>query len=84
MATRPTPRSQTKEYIDEYNKQYYQKNRDKLIEYSKVPITCNVCNKVYQKSNWSKHINSEKHIRNQKIHDLTNAATPAQTEVVAE
>lgn len=73
ITTTPTiPKSQTKEYIDNYNKNYYQKNHAKLLQYSKKPRMCEVCNRKYQTSNWSKHISSEKHNRNAEIYILKN------------
>jgi len=64
-------------YLD-YFKQYKEKNSDKLKEYSKkyyselaknkkpgkVTLNCKICEKDISKSNFSKHLNTKKHMDN--------------------
>ncbi len=47
------------------DQKYYAKHREEIISRRKSrPIICENCNKTYDNSNWCKHINSKKHIRN--------------------
>ena len=40
----------------EYNKEYYQKNKIKLLEDQKIKVCCPKCNRVVIKSNLNKHL----------------------------
>ena len=40
----------------QYNKEYYQKNKIKLLEDQKIKISCPKCNTVVIKSNLNKHL----------------------------
>ena len=59
-----TPIYKTKEYIKEYNKLYYQKNRANLLEYANKKIFCSVCGVYISKSHFARHCKTKKHIRN--------------------
>jgi hypothetical protein len=62
----------TEEQLKEYHKKYYiEKNlKDKYKEQKK----CECCNKMVAKYNWSKHIQTEKHFKNQ--HRANNPDPP--------
>lgn len=44
--------------IAEYNKKYYQKNKEKLQE----KVVCQICGKTYAKWNTTHHFKSKQHI----------------------
>jgi len=50
-----------KAYDKEYNKKYYIENN--LKEKYKQKKECNICKKGIAQYNWSKHVQSEKHIK---------------------
>ena len=56
------------EYMQNYNKDYYTKNKGKLLQDAIKKIRCEVCGVECSKSNMSKHIKTEKH----KLHLLVN------------
>ena len=47
----------------EYQKIYYQKNKDKLLEKLKEKSKCEICNGSYSYVSKNRHLNSEKHKR---------------------
>ena len=47
-----------------YNKAYYQKNREKLLEYSNIKRFCEACNHTYKQSHWKRHLKTKKHKKN--------------------
>jgi hypothetical protein len=49
----------------EYQKNYHEKNKFKLLEKSKTPIYCIYCDHAYYKSNMSNHLNTPKHKLNE-------------------
>ena len=46
-----------------YQKIYYQKNKDKLLEKLKEKSKCEICNGSYSYVSKNRHLNSEKHKR---------------------
>jgi hypothetical protein len=47
--------------MEEYRKEYYEKNKESLLsKYSEKEI-CNLCGRQYSKYNKSKHVNSNYH-----------------------
>lgn len=50
------------EYMLNYNKDYYAKNKAKLLEDAVKKIRCEHCNVECSKSNMSKHLKTQKHI----------------------
>ena len=65
-----TPKLTTKEY----NKLYYQKNKDKTIEKNKVKVICTECKQCVQHWNMSAHKKSKQHkqalIINEQRHEI--------------
>lgn len=59
-----------KDAIKKYNNTYYTKNKVKLLEDALKKIECDVCKKSCTKSNFSKHLNTDKHKLNAKIKEL--------------
>ena len=53
-----------KEHRKEYDKKYYLRNIDKISEYGKEKILCEVCNCNVRRDYLSKHKKSQKHINN--------------------
>lgn len=53
----------------EYNKKYYQKNREKILDDFAKKVYCKCCEKNLTKSNFQFHKNSRKHIMNEKNQD---------------
>ena len=51
------PGRNNKEYKKEYNREYYEKNKDKINTH----YICDICNGRYTHNNRIKHINTEKH-----------------------
>lgn len=47
--------------IQQYNKDYYAKNKAKLLQDAIKKIRCEHCNMECSKSNMSKHLKTEKH-----------------------
>lgn len=45
----------------DYNKDYYAKNKERLLANACTKIRCEHCNMECSKSNMSKHIQTEKH-----------------------
>lgn len=44
-----------------YSKQYYQKNRAKILERAAQKNTCEICEGSYTNGSKSKHVSSNKH-----------------------
>jgi hypothetical protein len=51
--------SKDKEEVKEYNKQYYAKNKEKLLQAAKVKVVCPHCNKTVNKENMIDHKKSK-------------------------
>ncbi len=49
----------------EYNKIYYEKNKEKHLNYLTEKIECEICNVSVSRTNLSSHKKSNKHIKNQ-------------------
>lgn len=56
----------------EYNKNYYETNKAKIMLYQKAKIRCDFCNCQISKYNFSKHLKSLKHQKNEQ-NDNNNA-----------
>ena len=48
----------------EYNRKYYQANRDKILESISVYVRCECCCNYYPKSNLRVHLKTNKHKNN--------------------
>ena len=46
----------------EYKKNYYENNKDKLKDYYKTKVKCNVCGAVYSRSSVTQHLRTKKHL----------------------
>jgi hypothetical protein len=77
-----------------YNKTYYDKHRESLLQdkkvqyqlnkdyytnYWKQQMSCDICNKTFSISNRYKHLNSKKHNTNLNQHTLNNENTLVST-----
>lgn len=58
-----------KEIIKKYNKDYYTKNKAKILEDVNKEKRCEICDCTTSKSNWSKHVKTKLHMMNMKIKD---------------
>ena len=47
--------------ITNYNKTYYEQNKEKIKEYYKTKVTCEICGAVYARSSASHHLRTKKH-----------------------
>lgn len=63
-------KSKQPEAIKNYNKDYYTKNKAKILENANKEKRCEVCNKTTTESNWSKHVKTQKHQLNVRINEL--------------
>ena len=63
-------KSKAQETVKNYNKDYYTKNKAKILEQANKEKRCEVCNCTTSSSNWSKHIKSSKHLLKTKINEL--------------
>jgi len=70
----PNPKSKS-EYMATYNKDYYVKNKAKLLADAVAKVRCEHCNVDCSKSNMSKHCKTQKHILHMQ---LNQQAQPAQ------
>lgn len=57
-----------KQYHKEYQRQYYESNKDKFKSYE----LCVICDRKYRYGNRYHHNNTNKHKRQQVIYDLNN------------
>ena len=39
----------------QYRKEYYQDNKDKILEYQSVKVKCELCDKIMNKGNLRRH-----------------------------
>lgn len=62
--------SKTPETVKNYNKDYYTKNKAKILEHANKEKRCDVCDCTTSKSNWSKHIKTKLHQLKVQIRDL--------------
>ena len=53
----------------EYNQEYYQKNKVKLLADQKIKVSCPKCNRVVIKSNLNKHLKTRLCINTQELND---------------
>ena len=64
---------QRKENKNEYNKNYYINNKERLTEYEKnysqIRIECIYCDEISTKKNYKRHCKSEKHKQNVEFFD---------------
>ena len=51
----------------EYNKEYYNKHREHILDEMYKKKHCDKCNRDYTKCNFDKHLRSNKHKNNSKI-----------------
>lgn len=64
----------------EYNKLYYQKNKERILKQILEKVECDVCHCFVAKCNMNKHIKSNKHKLNEirkkedSVHDLVKKA----------
>ena len=56
----------------EYNKHYYEKNKERILKGMNEKVYCKYCNREYAKHRYDKHCRSTKHIMNLKLHNLEN------------
>lgn len=63
------------EYMKQYNKEYYVKNKEKLLADAVTKVKCECCDIECSKSNMPKHIKTEKHLLHVKLNQL-NLLTP--------
>lgn len=54
-------RERKRNYMAEYNKQYYAKNRERIRQMMKEKIYCEVCKKQVARHNYSRHKTTERH-----------------------
>ena len=50
----------------EYNKTYYEKNKDKFMEKYNQPVRCETCDLVLGQMGFKRHLLTKKHINNMK------------------
>lgn len=55
---------------NQYNKNYYEKNKQKVLNKSKERVVCSDCNMSLARSHLPRHCLSELHIANRKVADL--------------
>lgn len=48
--------------ILEYKKNYYEQNKDKIKEYYKTKVQCDICGAIYARSSASHHKRTKKHL----------------------
>jgi len=58
-------KSKEKEYVKNYNKEYYEKTREARLNDVKQIVTCNVCNCNITKGKMTLHKKSNKHKYNE-------------------
>ena len=59
----------------EYNKTYYDKKKDSIIAHQREKLFCSSCNVIVERSNWSRHIRTNKHVKLQHFKDEIISAT---------
>jgi hypothetical protein len=50
-----------------YNERYYTKKKEKLLEKAREKVHCVVCNDYINKSSYTRHLKSSKHMLREKI-----------------
>ena len=65
--------SKTQQEVKKYNDTYYQTHKAQILEKVNKKVNCELCNCSTSKSNWSKHIKTDKHKLNMKIRELQQA-----------
>ena len=53
----------------QYNQEYYQKNKVKLLADQKIKVSCPKCNRIVIKSNLNKHLKTKLCINTQELND---------------
>lgn len=56
----------------EYNKKYYEINKEKFITKATAKVKCNICNKEFSSVNYPKHLRTDKHSLKESIYNLTD------------
>ena len=56
----------------EYNKEYYQKNKTKLLADQKIKVSCPKCNRIVIKSNLNKHFKTKLCVNTQDLNRYIN------------
>ena len=56
----------------EYNKEYYQKNKNKLLADQKIKVQCPKCNRIVIKSNLNKHFKTKLCVNTQDLNRYIN------------
>ena len=59
--------SKAKEYVHNYNHEYYKKNMEKIKKHNARKKHCDICNKSCNISYFTKHLKTLKHIENEKL-----------------
>lgn len=67
MTENQNKKSLKTENLKEYHRKYYHENRSKILS---KKFCCDCCKKSVTMSNKTKHVNSEKHKRNQELQKL--------------
>jgi hypothetical protein len=62
-----SPKEEPKETTKEYAKRYYKEHREKHLAYVNAKIPCEICNSSYSRVRTKQHMNSKKHIDNNKM-----------------
>ena len=63
-------KSKTKEYVKNYNGDYYKANRAKQLAYMAEKIDCVECNIQISRGKKAMHSRSKKHLQNVRIKEL--------------
>ena len=61
-----------KDDVKEYNKTYYDINKEKIIEHLKQKVNCEACQKDYARSQIYMHRLTKKHLRNEEFLKLSS------------
>ena len=57
-------KSKTAEYVKSYNKQYYEKNKEKQLARGSEKVYCSVCKSWHVRAKKAIHTRSAKHMKN--------------------
>jgi hypothetical protein len=82
-----TAKGKSAEYVREYNKQYYEKNKQRHTEYWEankneinakrtVAVYCEACDCDVQKRGWLKHVQTIKHAQAKRYKELVDNYSP--------
>ena len=56
----------------QYNQEYYQKNKNKLLADQKIKVQCPKCNRIVIKSNLNKHLKTKLCVNTQDLNRYIN------------